>query len=514
MPIPSPKCQIYPVAGETSIKNIVDGTLFTGTGTPTLVDEGSEKAWSIATGTLLEQAIPTKTLDGNVVGGGAAVAIRFKLTANGSGTDFMALAGAKTSAGTVADNGVAITRNGSSAYRGRTNSLLPASATSKANNVIHTLVYKCAIDQPALDVGKIWWNTVGRVDSTPNAVSAGANFGVMTLAKAAINCQGGAAFTLLDFAYFDVEPTDADCAAIADDYRAVMPAPGGGTAPTGTLTIGTIVPNSTGASAPFTYSAADQTGFEYQLNETGTIYPIAASPATPTGLTPSTGYTIRVRAKNDSGESAWSTSAPFTTSAGGDTTPPTFTAAPAVTSITQTGGTATATINETGSIFYVVVPQAQSTPSVAQVIAGQNASGTAPIDYGSAVGTTTLSDAFTGLTAGAAYKACFAARDDETTPNVQASVTVVNFNAAAAPVGTITITGVADNVNTPWISSAVDIATIMPLSLGSVVVNKAGLSTTAGATLVIADAAITTGTEYIIILKIGTAYGWYRAVAT
>lgn len=54
----------------------------------------------------------------------------------------------------------------------------------------------------------------------------------------------------------------------------------------------------------------------------------------------------------------------------------------------------------------------------------------------------------------------------------------------------------------------------MPLSLGSVVVNKTGLSTTAGADLVITDASIATGTEYIILLKIGTAYGWYRAVAT
>lgn len=288
----------------------------------------------------------------------------------------------------------------------------------------------------------------------------------------------------------------------------------GGTAPTGAVTIGTITPNSTGASVPFTYSAADQTGFEYQLNETGTIYPIAASPATPTGLTSSTAYTIRVMAVNASGSGAWSTSAPFTTSAGGDTTPPTFTSAPAVSSITQTGGTATATIDEAGSIFYVIVPQAESTPSVSQVIAGQSASGTAPIDSGSAVGTTTLSDAFTGLTAGAAYKACFVARDDEATPNVQATVTVVNFNAAAAPVGTITITGVANNTNTPWISAAVDSATVMPISLGSVVVNKTGLSTTAGADLVVTDASIATGTEYIIILKIGTAYGWYRAVAT
>lgn len=261
---------------------------------------------------------------------------------------------------------------------------------------------------------------------------------------------------------------------------------GGGTAPTGTVTIGTITPNSTGASAPFTYSAADQTGFEYQLNETGTIYPIAASPATPTGLTPSTGYTIRVRAKNASGEGAWSASAPFTTSAAGSPPAGTFTV-----------GTITTT-QTTASVPYTYSAADQTSIEYR-------------IDGGATVTASASPQSLTGLTAGTTYGIQFRAVNAF---GGGAWSTSAPFTTASVPVGTITIPDVVNNTDTTWASVAVDAATIMPLSLGSVVVNKTGLSTTAGADLVIADAAITTGTEYIIILKIGTAYGWYRAVAT
>lgn len=235
------------------------------------------------------------------------------------------------------------------------------------------------------------------------------------------------------------------------------------------------------------------------------------------GFTAATDYKFCVVARDDEttpNVQSAVTVVNFTTASAGDTTPPVFTVAPAVTSVSQTTATVSATIDETGSIFWVVVPNAESTPSVSQVIAGQNAAGGTPTDSGSAVGTTTLSEGVAGMAASTAYKACFVARDDEGVPNVQATVTAVGFTTASVPVGTITIPDVVNNTDTPWTSAAVDAATVMPVGLGSVLVNKTGLSTTAGAELVITDAAIVTGTEYIIILKIGTAYGWYRAVAT
>lgn len=74
-------------------------------------------------------------------------------------------------------------------------------------------------------------------------------------------------------------------------------------APTGTVTIGTPVPGPTSATIPFTYSASDQTGFQYRIDG-GSWVAIAASPVLLTGLDDTTEYTIEVRAVNADGASA------------------------------------------------------------------------------------------------------------------------------------------------------------------------------------------------------------------
>lgn len=267
---------------------------------------------------------------------------------------------------------------------------------------------------------------------------------------------------------------------------ALNAATGGGTAPTGTVTIGSITPNSTGASVPFTYSAADQTGFEYRLNG-GAAVTGTASPQVLTGLTSSTAYTIEIRAINASGQGAWSTAANFTTSA----------PAAQVPQGTVTIGTVTTT---------------QTTASVPYTYSLSDQTGFEyRLNGGSAVTATASPQSLTGLTANTAYTIEIRAINATGAGTWSA---VKNFTTAAVATGTLTITDLANNIDTPWASAAVDAATVMPLSLGSVVVSKTGLSTTAGADLVITDASIVTGAEYIIILKIGTAYGWYRAVAT
>ena len=84
--------------------------------------------------------------------------------------------------------------------------------------------------------------------------------------------------------------------------------------PQGTVTIGSITTGQTTASVPYTYSAADQTGFQYRLNG-GSAVTASASPINLTGLTAGTAYTIEVRAINAAGNGAWSTVSNFTTEA-------------------------------------------------------------------------------------------------------------------------------------------------------------------------------------------------------
>jgi hypothetical protein len=85
--------------------------------------------------------------------------------------------------------------------------------------------------------------------------------------------------------------------------------------PTGTVTIGTVIPGVTAVFVPYTYSASDQSGFEARINN-GTEFSITDSPAVIAGLTAETAYNspgVQVRAVNSAGNGSWSTAVSFTT---------------------------------------------------------------------------------------------------------------------------------------------------------------------------------------------------------
>jgi uncharacterized repeat protein (TIGR02059 family) len=117
-----------------------------------------------------------------------------------------------------------------------------------------------------------------------------------------------------------------------------------------------------------------------------------------------------------------------------DATAPTFDVAPAVSSVTASGFTPTASIDEGGTIYYVVVADGATAPSVAQVMAGQDSTGSAALALASsAVATSPYTSSFsaiTSLSANTGYDVYFAAKDDESTANVQASVTKVDVTTS------------------------------------------------------------------------------------
>ena len=191
----------------------------------------------------------------------------------------------------------------------------------------------------------------------------------------------------------------------------------------------------------FTSWSADNTGTTYENAQLGSVIEVSASTyyigmdyASAGDQTP----TI------NRGSSATWTSTTVEISdpavAAGDSTAPTFSVAPAVGSITDTGGTVTATIDETGDIYYVVVADGATAPTPAEVIAGQESGGGSPLASGNATNITSINDAFTGLSASSAYDLYIVARDDEGTPNVQASVTKVDFTTTAPQFGITSIT--------------------------------------------------------------------------
>lgn len=74
--------------------------------------------------------------------------------------------------------------------------------------------------------------------------------------------------------------------------------------PAGTITFGTVTVTDDTAAVPFSYSAADQDGFEYRLEGEVNWTRTNTSPVNLLVLEPDTNYTLFVRAYNSSGESA------------------------------------------------------------------------------------------------------------------------------------------------------------------------------------------------------------------
>lgn len=188
------------------------------------------------------------------------------------------------------------------------------------------------------------------------------------------------------------------------------------------------------------HDATDSAALD-SANEAVGSDPFTSSFAAITTLSASTAYDVYFVAEDDEGTPNVQASVrkvDVTTATPADTTPPAFDEAPSVGSVTSSGFIPSASIDEGGTIYYVVVADGAVAPSVAQVKAGQDASGGVALANDSeAVGSTPFTSSFTAVTslsASTAYDIYFVAEDDEGTPNEQASVTKVDVTTIAAGV--------------------------------------------------------------------------------
>ncbi|MER3384159.1 putative Ig domain-containing protein [Pectobacterium aroidearum] len=122
---------------------------------------------------------------------------------------------------------------------------------------------------------------------------------------------------------------------------------------------------------------------------------------------------------------------------------PTFDATPTITAPTTSGFTLNTDLNERGTIYYVVLPDGASAPSVTQVINGQNASGSLALTFGSQLaGSAPYSQSLTltGLAAATAYDVYVVARDSAG----NATVSVIKLDVtttASSTAPTLSATG-------------------------------------------------------------------------
>lgn len=261
---------------------------------------------------------------------------------------------------------------------------------------------------------------------------------------------------------------------------------GGGTAPSGTVTISGVTPSSSSAVVTYSYSAADQTGFEYRLNG-GAAVVLGASPATISGLTASTAYNLEVRAVNASGPGAWSAVSSFSTSAAGDSTAPTLTGSVSFSSVTQTSYTASW---PAGSDNVAVTGYEYQIGSTAG----------AWTDAGNS-----LSVAISGRTAGTTetvYVRAYDAAGNRSTPAISGAVTLLS---AAA---TITVGSALYPIKYSSASVLNEtglLATVLRADTLASVLTVSGVACNAGV-ITVSNAALTAGTAYHLAVK--TASGW------
>jgi len=155
-----------------------------------------------------------------------------------------------------------------------------------------------------------------------------------------------------------------------------------------------------------------------------------------TGVSPVSGViTLEVKkAASSSGDSYVAAAAIEEEASAGDTTPPTFDTAPNVTATTETGHSIAATLNEAGTIYGVRLANGATAPTSAQVKAGQDSTGSAAPEAKSSAAANSATLVFSTGSASTAYDYYIVAEDDEGTPNVQASPTLVEATTAAAQV--------------------------------------------------------------------------------
>lgn len=195
--------------------------------------------------------------------------------------------------------------------------------------------------------------------------------------------------------------------------------------------IATVNDNGTTTTVSFDYGTTMSYGSNAAATTGGTVSEGAGSTSATVmlaGLTPNTTYHYRVKAQNDGGIS-YGSDETFTTSVLSDTTAPTLSGVGG-SSVTQTTANVSAMSDEDATMYYVITTSSTS-PSVTQVIAGQNNSGTLAVKSGSGPATANTAKDFnvTGLTAGTQYYVYFVAKDSS---NNESSVGNTNFTTTAA----------------------------------------------------------------------------------
>lgn len=220
-----------------------------------------------------------------------------------------------------------------------------------------------------------------------------------------------------------------------------------------------------------------------------------------TGLTASTTYYPYVQHKDAAGNNSTVLSGPsFTTSAGGDTTPPTLTS-PTGTATGSTTASGTVSTNEAnGTLYYLATTNSTETAATVKASGASQAV--------TATGTQNVS--VIGLTASTTYYMHYVHRDAAGNDSTVSNSSSFTTNAG----GTLTI-GVLKNNTGTVLASQTGITVHVYTTAGAFVVTKTGQTSNGSGNMTVTDGAINVGTTYrCIIILSSTAEGLVKVTAT
>lgn len=175
-------------------------------GTPTLVDDGSDKAWqfsaaAVATG-------PSVAFSGD--GEGITIAVRLRITT--AGGPYAVYAGYMASAST--SHGVSLIRNTSTALKGRYRAVTihdTGDFTHGTSFVTYVLRMLCSSTSVS-DYVQVWHSSGSGDSGTPDLTSAGFNAGTTVTD---IFVAGGGTIEISDLVMWDAPLSGTDCVSLA-----------------------------------------------------------------------------------------------------------------------------------------------------------------------------------------------------------------------------------------------------------------------------------------------------------
>ncbi|AUC86356.1 hypothetical protein CW731_14190 [Polaribacter sp. ALD11] len=176
---------------------------------------------------------------------------------------------------------------------------------------------------------------------------------------------------------------------------------------------------------------------------------------------------------------------------------------PVATSITSMGFTLETDINEAGTIYYVVLADGATAPTAAEVKAGTGNAGASVVTSGNAtVNTGGFTNDFiiTNLTENTTYNVYVAAEDDETTPLLQASATLVTVKTFKS-LANIVISEIM--YNSPERGSDEN-EYIELYNAGTAAVDLTGYSFSKGVTHTFTTGSIAAGAYFVIAVKVAS----------